>query len=397
MPNTKKRVRLAPLQHRGNSCIAMYFNIDQTIADVVRKFPGRTYSRTHTCWYVIDAPGLLQRLIEHLLKGKIDVDTSAYEDPRRSLQEKTHQQSGEIQEKFSLPPLSADHLRALRMSEQQLNLKGYSVNTRRTYLQQLKEFFIFYDSTSPLDITETEIRNFMLYLVEKKKVSRSTHGQAINAIKFFYERVLKQERKVYQLERPMRERRLPEVLSAEEILSIFEQLSNVKHKLMMMLLYSGGLRRSELLNLRAGDVDVHRRVILIRGGKGKKDRQTILADRVIPLFEQYMKKYDPLLWLFQGPNGGQYSATSLRQILKRAARSAGIRKNVRLHMLRHSFATHLLEAGTSTRYIQVLLGHESPKTTEQYTHVAAAGIYRVKSPLDSLESLNQDGKKLEDE
>lgn len=121
-------------------------------------------------------------------------------------------------------------------------------------------------------------------------MSRSTHGQAINAIKFFYERVLVQERKVYHLERPMREKRLPEVLSAEEILAIFNHLPNIKHRLMMMLLYSAGLRRSELLNLRAGDVDIDRRVILVRGGKGRKDRQTIVADRAVLLLEEYIKK-----------------------------------------------------------------------------------------------------------
>lgn len=390
-----KVVRLAPLMHRGNSCVAMYFNIDISISNVVKKIPGRLFSVTHSCWYVVDAPGLRVRVVDHLENAGIDVDVSAYE----SIEPDAARSQGFAKKMtlvHSLPMPSPEHARALRMSEQQLNLKGYSANTRRTYLHQLKEFFVFYNETSALDITESEIRNYMLYLVEKKKVSRATHGQAINAIKFFYERVLKQERKVYHLERPLHEKRLPAVLSADEILSIFAQLQNVKHKLMMMLLYSGGLRRSELLNLRAGDVDIHRRVIFIRGGKGKKDRQTILADRVIPLFEVYIKKYDPLLWLFQGPDGGQYSATSLRKILERAVRGAGIRKRVTLHMLRHSFATHLLEGGTSTRYIQVLLGHESPKTTEQYTHVAATEIYRVKSPLDGIDSQSR-RKELDDD
>lgn len=394
--NKHKLVRLAPLQHRGNKCIAMYYNIDQIIDNAVRRFPGRTFSITHSCWYVIDGPGLLDRVIDHLSRENIDVDVSAYKNVNTHGVDKAPEHVDKTHARQPLPPLSEEHMGAIRLSEQRLNLKGYSVNTKKTYKHQLKEFFAFYNDTSALDITENEINNYMVYLVEKKKVSRSTHGQAINAIKFFYERVLKQERKVYHLERPMREKRLPEVLSTNEVLSIFAQLSNLKHKLMMMLLYSGGLRRSELLNLRAGDVDIERRVIFIRGGKGKKDRQTILADRVIPLFEEYVKKYDPLLWLFQGSDGGQYSVTSLRKILERAVKGAGIRKRVRLHMLRHSFATHLLEAGTSTRYIQVLLGHESPKTTEQYTHVAAAGIYRVRSPLDNIEA-GSDRKRLEDE
>lgn len=374
-------VRLAPLMHRGKRCIAMYYKFDERINNVVRNFPGRLFSVTHSCWYVVEASGVLALLVDHLSKEEIAVDYSAYE--KMKSPDATKRDGGN-QRRLPLPELSDMHKRAMRLVEQQLNLKGYSANTRKTYLQQFKEFLAFYNETDALDITETEIRNYMLYLVERKKVSRSTHGQAINAIKFFYERVLKQERKVYHLERPLREQRLPEVLSAEEIAALLNAISNLKHKLMVMLIYSAGLRRSELLNLRTGDVDVDRRIILIRGGKGRKDRQTMLADRVVPLVQDYLKQYEPTLWMFTGPDGRPYSATSLRKIVKKAASAAGIRKTVRLHMLRHSFATHLLEAGTSTRYIQVLLGHESPKTTEAYTHVAVTGIYKVKSPLDIL-------------
>jgi site-specific recombinase XerD len=157
---------------------------------------------------------MLQRVVDHFKSNGVAVDTSAFD----------QQPSSDFTNKrVTLPPLPDEHIRAMRMSEQQLNLRGYSLNTRRTYLQQLKQFFTFYNSTSPIDITETEVQNYMLYLVEKKRVSRSTQGQAINAIKFFFKRVLKQERKVYHLVRPLPERRLPEVLSAEEVVSIFEK------------------------------------------------------------------------------------------------------------------------------------------------------------------------------
>ena len=384
-------IKLEPLFHRERHCIAIRFEYNSDIAKVVKTIPGTRFSITHKCWYIPEGEPVLELLTSTFRQEGIGVEdkvsrvataaTDRRDDPEVKIlfgQEKFSHN------RFKVPELSPDHLKSLRMMEQRLNVKGYSANTKRTYLQQFKEFLAFYYDTFPGDLSEIEIDNYMLYLVEQKKVSRSTQGQAINAIKFFYEGVLKQEKKVYNLERPIREKRLPEVLSVEEVLSIFENVANLKHRLMLMLIYSAGLRRSELLNLKVGDVDSNRKIIFVRAGKGKKDRQTILAQSVIPMLEEYLDKFTPVFWLFYGPGGQQYSATSLQAILKNAVRAAGIRKRVRLHMLRHSFATHLLEAGTSTRYIQVLLGHESPKTTEMYTHVAVTGLYKIKSPLDSL-------------
>jgi site-specific recombinase XerD len=251
-------------------------------------------------------------------------------------------------------------------------------------MQGFKDFLVFYPTAHPIDLTEIEIRNYLLYVVERKKLSRSTQNQCINAIKFFYEKVLGQDRKVYHLERPMKERKLPEVLSQEEIISIFSALENIKHRVMLMLIYSAGLRRSELLGLFVGDVDVNRHIVFVRGGKGRRDRQSILAHNLIPILEEYLKKYAPKIWLFEGPAGERYSESSLRQVFQRAAKKAAIRKRVHLHMLRHSFATHLLESGTSTRYIQVLLGHESSQTTEIYTHVSRFALDKIQSPLDQI-------------
>jgi site-specific recombinase XerD len=392
---SENSVRLEPLIHREQSIIAIRHDRNKHVDSVIRNFAGRTFSKTHSCWYVVHSGDMLKQLCQFFEENGIRSDIKAFQ---------THAEPPELKavkstvpRTLKLPSPSSEQTMTLRLMEQKLNIKGYSANTRKTYLQQFKEFLCFCGDTPSLDITEHEIHNYMLFLVEKKKVSRSTQGQAINAIKFFFEKVLKQERKVYQIERPLSEKKLPEVLSAEEILRIFENITNLKHKVIMMLIYSAGLRRSELLNLRVGDVDVNRRIIFIRGGKGRKDRQTILAQNLIPLFESYLREFNPLLWMFQGSDGSRYSETSLRNILKRAVNAAGIKKAVRLHMLRHSFATHLLEAGTSTRYIQVLLGHESPKTTEMYTHVAAVGLYKIKSPFDSLDSVANERRKLKDE
>ena len=215
-------------------------------------------------------------------------------------------------------------------------------------------------------------------------MSRSTQNQAINAIKFFYEIVLRQERKVYYLERPLKERRLPEVLSQEEIANLFLVTGNLKHKAMLMMIYSAGLRRGELLRLRIGDVDFNRRVVFVKSSKGRKDRQSILARSIEPLLRQYLEDFKPKYWMFEGVGGGKYGERSIARVLERAAEKANIRKAMTLHTLRHSFATHLLEAGTSTRYIQELLGHESSKTTEIYTHVSSQALGKIQSPLDHL-------------
>lgn len=286
--------------------------------------------------------------------------------------------------------LAADRAKALRMMEQQLHVKGYSDATATTYMAQFKLFLGFFPDSHPLDLGENEILVYLLYLVEKKELSRSTKNQAINAIKFFYEKVLRQEKAVYHIDRPLKEKKLPQVLSQEEIAALFDAVDNKKHKAMLMVIYSAGLRRSELLWLRKGDIDLYRNTVFVRGGKGHKDRQSILANSLVPLLQEYLAEYQPLYWFFEGRGGQRYSESSLQQILKNAARKAGIRKEVHLHMLRHSFATHLLEAGTATRYIQVLLGHESPKTTEIYAQVTKFGLDKVKSPLDQLEHLRQE-------
>lgn len=373
---TRKSVIVKKLFHRDNHCLGIFFGWDSETNTEVRKIPGVKFSNTNKCWYVLEEPQALAKIVE-TLKSKVWVDYSALK-----INEAAVAAAPEKIEPKEL--LSQDQVQALRMIEQKLKLRGYSENTQRTYLNQFKEFLLFFKDTHPIDLTEVEIRNYLLYLIEQRKLSKSAQNQAINSIKFFYEKVLMQERKLYHLERPMKDKRLPEVLSQEEVMNVFEALDNLKHKTMLMLIYSAGLRRSEMLNLRIGDVDFNRSIVFIRGGKGHKDRQTVLSQNLIPLLQQYLNEFAPGFWLFEGPKGERYSASSLQQIFKRAAKKAGVKKIVRLHMLRHSFATHLLESGTSTRYIQVLLGHESPKTTEIYAQVSRFALDKIQSPLDQM-------------
>ena len=234
-------------------------------------------------------------------------------------------------------------------------------------------------------LTKEEIQAYQRYLVEDRKVSTSYQNQAINAIKFYFEKVLKQQRETYYIERPRKERYLPVVLSEEEVKKIISSISNLKHRCMIMTAYSAGLRVGELLDLKLGDVDSNRMLIRINQGKGKKDRVTLLSVKLLELLRQYYKQYRPHNYLFEGAAGGRYSERSIQNVLQRAARKTGILKHVTMHTLRHSFATHLLENTTDLRYIQELLGHSSPKTTQIYTHITTRGFGQLRSPLDNLE------------
>jgi len=187
------------------------------------------------------------------------------------------------------------------------------------------------------------------------------------------------------IHRPRREHKLPNVLSKEEIKAILGAPVNQKHRTMLSLIYACGLRRSELLYLKPSDVDSRRHLLIIRNAKGKKDRVVPISDKIIEMLREYYKMYKPILWLFEGQAGGEnYSEKSLQSVLKQAIAKAEIDKPVTLHWLRHSYATHLLEAGTDLRYIQELLGHKSSKTTEIYTHVTERSLSKIKSPFDEL-------------
>lgn len=252
---------------------------------------------------------------------------------------------------------------------EKLELKQYSKNTARIYIACFEKFMRFFEGVPLAQIDENDIRDYLLHLSRSKR-STSYINQAVNSIKFYYEVVLGMPNRFYSIERPRKRKKLPEILSVADIQSLFAQVGNLKHRCIVGLLYSSGLRRAELLALKPTDLDFNRMMVRIRQGKGNKDRYSILSKTLIPELTEYLDRYNPDKYLFEGPNGGSYSASSILKIVCRAAQKAGIRKRVTPHMLRHSFATHLLDKGVDLRRIQVLLGHNSSKTTEIYTHVA---------------------------
>ena len=265
-----------------------------------------------------------------------------------------------------------------------LEVRRYSESTITVYTHFFRAFMRYFHNTSIDDITKNEIQQYLLHLIETKNISVSTQNQVINAIKFYYEQVKGMEKEVYYFDRPQKEFTLPKVLSQEEVVRLLQVTSNLKHKCMLSVIYSAGLRVGELLNLTLADIDSDRMLIFIKAGKGKKDRSTLLSHKVLEILRSYFKVYRPKEWLFEGPNSAKYSQSSLQKIFQRSRVKAGILKKVSLHSLRHSIATHLLERGTNLRYIQGLLGHNSSKTTEIYTHITKVGMKDVISPFDQM-------------
>ena len=266
---------------------------------------------------------------------------------------------------------------------QKLELKKYSLNTAKTYINLFEIFINHYKELDLKKINENDIRSYLQLMVQQNK-SSSYINQMINSIKFYYEVVLEMPNRFYSVERPRKKESLPKVISLEEVQLIIKNTNNIKHRCIVSLLYSAGLRRNELLCLKLEDIDSKRMVINVKNGKGNKDRLTILSPSVLDNLRIYFKEWRPKKYLFEGQKGEKYSAESVAKIINNAAVKARIRKKITPHMLRHSFATHLLENGTDLRYIQVLLGHSSTKTTEIYTQVAINNIKTIKSPIELL-------------
>jgi integrase/recombinase XerD len=266
-----------------------------------------------------------------------------------------------------------------------LKVKRYSHHTITTYVGMFTDFINYYHDKPTDDIDERDIKNYLLYLYDKRGVSSSYQNQAVNAIKFYYEKVKGGERKIYLIDRPRTEHKLPVVLSFEEVMRIIKVTKNIKHKCILMTLYSGGLRIGELLRLKMKDLDYDRMKIHVKDAKGNKDRFTILSEKLVMMLKEYFVDYKPQVYLFEGAGGNPYSESSAQQIFYRACDNAGIKKDVSLHTMRHSFATHMLEKGADLRYVQYLLGHASAKTTQIYTHITSKAMDKLKSPLDDMD------------
>lgn len=265
-----------------------------------------------------------------------------------------------------------------------LRLKNYSENSIRVYKNWFVKFLSCFPDQKPSTIDKVQILDLLSRFRNSSKWSATSQNQLINAIKFFYEKVLNHPREVYELPRAKKPYQLPSVFSESEVLAIIKAANNLKHKTILCLAYAGGLRVSEIINMKLKDIDSKRMVLNLRQAKGKKDRIVMLSEKLLIMMRAYFKEYKPKEWLFEGAGGEQYSTRSISKLVIVCKAKAKVTKKGSIHAFRHSFATHLLEGGTDLLSIKELLGHNSLRTTMTYTHVSTKHINKIQSPLDKL-------------
>ncbi|MGL2993392.1 tyrosine-type recombinase/integrase [Flavobacterium sp. TSSA_36] len=343
--------KAAIISHRKEKRIAVYFEKNAELINRIKELEGARWSQTLGVWHLPDT-------FENRIRFKI-VTT------------------------VTLP--SQEGMEQIEKFKQWMRSKRYSESTITTYSEALKSFLVFYREKPITAITNEDVIVYNNEYILENKLSASYQNQLVNAIKLFFQTIRDTKMLVDKIHRPKREKVLPNVLSKEEVKLILNAHSNIKHKMMLSLIYSCGLRCGELLALRPVHIDSKRNIVVIKNAKGKKDRIAPLSPKILAMLREYYKMYQPSTYLFEGQIKGQpYDARSLQLILKQALQKTGIVKPATLHWLRHSYATHLLESGTDLRYIQELLGHNSSKTTEIYTHVSTKSLQQIKSPFDDL-------------
>lgn len=378
MPEMKtKRITLKHLLINKRKYIGLQFYPNKVIQSLVKELPEIRWSYEYGMAYIPNRNNNLEKIFR-LFKGVAWINMSSFS--------QNYRRQGDN------PPLTVDHYRKRKLKKgykrcpedflQKLETKQYAFSTAKAYIHHFEQFINHFKDKELLEIQEPDILHYINTIAADINYSKSYQNQALNSIKFYYEVVLGMPNRFYSIDRPIKDKRLPVVISKNEVIQMLAITQNIKHRCMIMLLYSSGLRRQELLRLKIEDIDSERMCVYVRNAKGNKDRQTLLSKRLLVDLRDYWKQYQPKEYLFEGQYGGMYSNTSLAKIVTDAARKANIRTRVTPHVLRHSFATHLLESGTDLRYIQVLLGHSSTRTTEIYTHVAVKIYQEIKNPLD---------------
>jgi len=370
-----KKIELKILEIDKKERFGLVFSYDTQLIRIVRAIPGAAWSRENYCWHIARTQANLNRIIKDA--GKI-----AFIDMKGVKQGLPGPWSNRFIFLDQLLPGDVENLKKLR---EFMQFRRYSTSTMKTYLQIMSTFLRFRDPGAEGSCLQEEVIRFTNEYIHPKVLSYSYQNQFINALKLFYVEVLKRAPELETLSRPRMEYRLPNVLSKEEVTRILRVTRNLKHRAMLSLIYGCGLRRGELLSLKTEHIDSLRQLLIIKMAKGKKDRVVPLSQKLIDLLRNYYREYRPKVWLFEGIQpGNKYDERSLQMVLKKAISLAGIKKNVTLHWLRHSYATHLHESGVDIHLIQLILGHKSTRTTEIYTHVSQKSIQRIRSPFDDL-------------
>ncbi|WP_299064305.1 site-specific integrase [uncultured Polaribacter sp.] len=371
-------IYLEQKKHRNDEQLLVRFTYNSKLVALLKTVKGTYWSKSLTSWYLKNTPENL-KAITTLFNGVTDVDSSKITKNQLFKRDLTEPQKTLLNNFY-------------------LFLKGkrYSKSTIQTYTFFVADFVNFHTKTPLEELTNRDVELFIETVFIERDYSISSQRQFISALKVFI--IFCPHTKINDLvlERPKKSRKLPSVLSQEEVLKIIRCTQNLKHRAILALIYSCGLRISELINLELSNFHIERKQLIVKNGKGRKDRYVSLAESFLPLLSNYYYSYNPKVYFVEGQNGGKYSTESIRQFLKRSCLRAGIRRTVTPHTLRHSYATHLLENGVDIRYIQSLLGHTRPETTMIYTHVRRKDLMEIQNPLDiALQKLNNVDKNKE--
>ncbi len=391
-------VTLKAMQHRNTECIGIYFTYQSQVSQAIKKLPGVKWSKTNKCWYL----PLLKEQVNAITKAvdkKAIVETShlkTYLQKRKIIASTVpHLVKTSILPITPITPLPTapvyqlgkENLEALEKFIQKLLLKAYSPSTIRTYRNEFLQLLQLLKTKPVNNLTTEDIKRYMVYAMQKEGITENTAHSRLNALKFYFEQILAREKFFWEIPRPKRPQLLPKLLNEDEIRRLFNSLVNKKHKAMLFTAYSAGLRVSEITALKLSHIDSRRMQILIANAKGKKDRYVNLSPVLLDILRSYITTYlpRPTLYLFESETTGKgYPIRTIQQIFTNAKTKAGIKKEVGIHSLRHSFATHLLDKGTDIKYIKDLLGHFSIKTTERYLHVSKKQLVNIISPFDDL-------------
>jgi len=360
--------------HRKEKQIFIGFKHDWALINVVKHIPNAKWSATLKSWYVKNNPENLRQIMS-VFKGHAFVDNSQLLNKQET---KTNRFPNKQKRK-----LTDEQRQLLNNFYKYLKGKRYSKSTVETYSFFIADFIEFNTKKKLLTLTNRDVELFIESVFIKRNYSISTQRQFISAVKQFIQFFPETEISNMALTRPKKSKKLPTVLSPEEVIAIIQQTRNLKHRAFITLIYSAGLRIGELLSLKLSDFNLERKQLHIKNSKGRKDRYVTLADSFIPILKNYITTYNPKIYFVEGFLGKPYSASSVRKVLFRSCKAAGIHRKVTPHTLRHSYATHLLENGVGLRHIQELLGHAKPETTMIYTHVARKDLMDIASPLDT--------------
>jgi integrase/recombinase XerD len=364
--------------HRNESRILIKFSVNKNWELRIRKVPGVKWSQTYKSWHI---PDTLANRITCGLEKDISINSS----PMQPITKIENEASLPV--KVKLHQLSQNNRKQLQVFVEKIVLKKYSDSTKRTYCNELMQLFHLLGNVPAQDLTSEHLTKYMLYCTEKLQLKENSLHSRLNALKFYYEQVLHKEHFFWDIPRPKRPLQLPRLLNEIELRKLFNALTNKKHKAMLFTAYSAGLRVSEIVHLKIKDIDSARMQIFIEKAKGKKDRYVNLSPVLLDILRKYIASYNPKPkeYLFESEQTfAAYPARTVQQIFSKAKQKAGILKDVGIHSLRHSFATHLLDKGTDIKFIKDLLGHFDIKTTERYLHVSKQKLVNIVSPLDDL-------------